>query len=298
MRDARRGIRAAQSGAVVNILLAAIKVTAGALGNTYALLADGLESLTDVAASLIVWGGIAVASQPPDEDHPYGHGKAEALAAAAVSVMLLGAAVGIAVQAIREILTPHQFPRAWTLLVLVGVVAIKTVLARRVRSVGDASGSPAVQADASHHSSDAITSAAAFIGISVALLGRHFGGGPGWAAADDWAALAASVIVTRNGVSMLMVGLDDLMDRTPGSAVLSPLRAAALNVAGVCAVETLSARRVGFGFHVIVHIEAAATLTLAEGHEISHRVVDAMTAAVPRVLSVVVHMEPHEPVPS
>jgi cation diffusion facilitator family transporter len=291
--EIRRSIRAAQAGAAANLVLAFAKIAAGVVGHTYALVADGVESFADVAASLIVWGGIALGARPADDDHPYGHGKAESIAAAIVSLMLLLAAVGIAVQAVKEIRTPHLFPAPWTLAVLLGVVIIKFVLARRVGATASASGSAAVEADALHHVSDAITSGAAFIGISAALIGRHYGGGVNWAAADDWAALAAAVVIAYNGVSMFLTGLHDLMDRSPGVKVLEPLRAAALGVPGVCAIEKLAARRVGVGYRVTVHVQASPTMTLEEGHELGGQVTRAMFASGQRVLSVLVHMEPY-----
>ena len=296
--DVHRSIRAAQAGAATNAVLALAKITAGILGRTYALVADGVESLADVASSLIVWGGIAVGSRPADEDHPYGHGKAESLAAATVSLMLLAAAVFIAVEAVREIRTPHAFPAPWTLLALLAVVLVKTLLARRVSAVGVRSGSTAVEADAAHHLSDAITSAAAFIGISAALIGRRFGGGPDWAAADDWAALVSSFVIARNGIAMALAALHDLMDRSPGEPVLGPLRAAAEHVPGVLFVEKLAARRVGTGYRVTVHVQAAPELSLAAAHAIGGHVKHAMCSAGPRVHSVLVHMEPflgHQP---
>lgn len=291
----QRSIRAAQAGAATNLVLAGAKISAGVLGHTYALVADGVESFADVASSLIVWGGIAVGARPPDEDHPYGHGKAEAVAAAIVSLMLLLAALGIATQSVQEIRTPHRFPAPWTLGVLIVVVAIKALFARRVAALGANSGSVAVSADALHHLSDAITSAAAFVGISAALLGQHYGGSPSWAAADDWAALAASCVVAVNGITMFITALHDLMDRSPGDVVLGPLREAALAVEGVCDVETLTARRVGTGYLVIVHVQASPDITLAEGHALGHRVNEAMRAAGPRLQSVTVHMEPYRP---
>src|SRR3954453_16975064 len=199
--DVRRGIRSAQIGLLINAALAAAKLIAGLVGNTYALVADAIESGADVFASLIVWGGLAIGAQPADEDHPYGHGKAEALATAGVSFMLLGAAVGIGVEAVREIRTPHRAPAPWTLGVLVTVMIIKWLLSRRVAEVSAEIGSSAVKADAAHHLSDAITSAAAFVGISPPLAGSRVWGGTGWAAADDWAALIASGVIGFNGVS-------------------------------------------------------------------------------------------------
>lgn len=287
-----RSIRAAQAGVATNAVLAMAKITAGVVGTTYALVADGVESLADVASSLIVWGGVALGARPPDENHPYGHGRAEALAAAVVSVMMLGAAVFVATESIREIRTPHQFPARWTLVFLVAVVAVKAMLAHRVSAISAESGSTAVAADASHHMSDAITSAAAFIGISAALLGRHFGGSARWAAADDWAALASSLVIARNGITMAFAALHDLMDRSPGEPVLAPLRAAALGVPGVCAIEKLAARRVGTGYRVAVHVQAAPELSLADAHALGGRVKYAMSHTGLRIDNVLVHMEP------
>jgi cation diffusion facilitator family transporter len=288
-----RNIRAAQAGAAANLVLAVAKIAAGIVGHAYALVADGVESCADVASSLIVWGGIAVGARPPDEDHPYGHGKAESVAAAIVSLLLLLAAIGIAVEAVQQIRAPHRFPAPWTLGVLLGVVVVKFALARRVSAAGAASGSVAVEADAIHHVSDAITSGAAFVGISTALIGRHYGGGQQWAAADDWAALLASLVIAWNGVRMFTTGLHDLMDRSPGAGVIEPLRAAALAVPGVCAIEKLNARRVGVGYRVMVHVQASPTMTLAEGHALGGQVKRAMTASGQRVQSVLVHMEPY-----
>lgn len=293
MSDTQRGIRAAQTGMVINAGLAVIKLVAGIVGNTYALVADAVESGADVFASLLVWGGLAVASQPADEDHPYGHGKAEAIAAAAVSVMLLGAAAGIAFEAVREIRTPHHVPAPWTLAVLVGVMAVKWVLARRVHAVGAEMGSTAVTADAAHHLSDAITSAAAFIGISLALVGSRVWGGRGWESADDWAALVASAVIAFNGVSMLRAATHDLMDRMPGEEIVAPIRDAALGVESVNAIEKLHVRKAGTAYRVTVHVQADGTMSLDEAHALGGRVKRAICAASPRVNYVLVHMEPY-----
>jgi cation diffusion facilitator family transporter len=290
----QRGIRSAQLGLLINATLAGVKLVAGLVGNSYALVADAVESTADVLSSLIVWGGLAIAAQPADEDHPFGHGKAESLAAAAVALMLLGAAVGIAIEAIQEIRTPGGPPATWTLGVLVSVVLVKALLSRRVQSVGAAIGSAAVKADAGHHMSDAVTSAAAFIGISLAVWGTHVRGEPRWAVADDWAALAATLVIAYNGVSLLLPALHDLMDRMPGPDVITPVRRAAEAVPGVLAVEKLHARRTGLVYRVMIHVQADPSTPLDEAHALGHRVTDAICAAVPQVDAVVVHMEPYE----
>jgi cation diffusion facilitator family transporter len=292
MSDTERGIRAAQTGMIINAALAGIKLVAGIVGNTYALVADAVESGADVFASLLVWGGLAVAAQPADEDHPFGHGKAEALAAAAVSIMLLGAAAGIALQAAREIRTPHSVPAPWTLAVLVGVMVVKWVLSRRVLAVGTATGSTAVKADAAHHLSDAITSAAAFIGISLALAGSRLWGGR-WESADDWAALVASAVIGFNGISMLRAATQDLMDRMPSREVVDPIRDAALGVEGVNAIEKLHVRKAGTAYHVTVHVQTDGTMSLEDAHALGGHVKHAIRSSSPRVKDVLVHMEPY-----
>jgi len=291
----QRGIRSAQAGMLINSALAAIKLVAGIVGNTYALVADAVESATDIFSSLIVWRGLEVASRDADDDYPFGYGKAESLAAALVALMLLGAATGIALQSVREIRTPHMTPAPWTLGVLAGVMLVKWILSRRVHAIGAEIGSSAVQADAWHHLSDAITSAAAFIGIAIAVVGSRYLGGTGWASADDWAALLASGVIAYNGVAMLRPAIHDLMDRTPGEEIVLPVMRAAEAVPGVLATEKLAVRRSGLGYRVTLHVQANPAMTLHDAHVLSGRVKGAIRDAVPRVNFVLVHMEPYEP---
>ena len=289
MEATRRGIRSAQVGMLVNTSLAMTKLIAGLVGNSYALVADAVESTADVLSSVIVWGGLRVAGRSPDERHPFGYGKADSLAAAVVALMLFGAAVGIGLQAIEEIRTPHHTPAPWTLAVLVAVVAVKAVLSRRVRDIGSTIGSSAVKADASHHMSDAITSTAAFIGISVALWG-----GPGWESADDWAALLASGIILYNGVAMLRPAVADLLDQMPGADIVEPVRRAAESVEGVLATEKLAVRKTGLTYRVTIHVQTDPEMPLREAHVLSGKVKGAIRRTVPQVDSVLVHMEPFE----
>jgi cation diffusion facilitator family transporter len=291
----RSGIRTAQTGVLVNAALAATKLVAGIVGNTYALVADAVESTADIFASLVVWGGLRVASRDPNRDYPYGYGKAEPIAAVVVALMLLGAAVGIGFQAAEEIRTPHNTPAPWTLAVLVTVVVVKWALARRVRAVGTDIGSPAVQADAAHHLSDAITSAAAFIGISIALAGPRWFGGSGWEQADDWAALLASGVIAWNGIVMLRPSLADLMDRMPEGDFVGRIGTAASTVQGVRAIEKLHVRRAGTGYYVDLHVQADPAMSLHDAHVLSGKVKSAIRRAEPAVLGALIHMEPHEP---
>jgi cation diffusion facilitator family transporter len=282
-------MRTAQVGMLVNAALAAIKLLAGVLGSSYALIADGVESTADIFSSLIVWGGLRIASRSADDDYPFGYGKAEPIAAAVVGLMLIAAAIGIAIESVREIRVPHHAPAPFTLAVLVGVVLVKEVLYRRVFRVGADVGSTAVKADAWHHRSDAITSAAAFVGISIALIG-----GPGWEPADDWAALLASTVIAYNGIAALRPAVADLMDRAPGEAMLARVSAAAMGVRGVCAIEKLKVRKAGLGYWVDLHVQADPRLPLEEAHVLSGMVKSAIRQAVPEVAGALIHMEPYD----
>lgn len=287
-------MRVAQAGLIINAGLAAAKLVAGIAGNAYVLVADAVESTADLLGSIVVWGGLRVSARPADDDHPYGHGKAEALAGSVVAVMMLAAAVGIAIEAVRHIRTPHVPPAPWTLAVLVVVVIVKWLLARRVEAVGADIGSTAVRADAWHHLSDAITSAAAFVGIAVALWGSRTGRGHAWAAADDWAALVAAGIIAYNATTLLRRAVDDLMDRMPGDEVTAPVRRIAQGVGGVLAIEKLYVRKAGLGYRVTIHVQADPKMTLDDAHALGHRVQDAIHDGEPRVTAVLVHMEPYE----
>jgi cation diffusion facilitator family transporter len=283
----RRSIRWAQAGLLINAVLVLVKLIAGIVGHANALVADAVESSADIFSSLIVWMGLSIAARPADEDHPYGHGKAEPLAAAVVSLMLLGAAVGISILAIREIRTPHHLPSPFTLFVAAGVIIVKEILYRRVSRVGKDVGSTAVTADAWHHRADAVSSLAAFIGISIALIG-----GRGWEAADDWAALVAAILVAVNGVRTLRPAISGLMDEAPDTTVKVRAMEAACSVDGVRRVENLKLRRSGLGFYVDLHVQADPFISLEDAHEIAARVKYAILDAIPNAENVLVHMEP------
>lgn len=283
-------MRAALTGLLVNAALVVVKLLAGILGHSYALVADAIESSTDIFSSLIVWAGLRITARPADEDYPYGYGKAETLAAAVVSLMLLGAALGIAVSAAHEIVTPHHAPAPYTLAVLAGVIVIKEVLSRRVLKVGDETGSSAVKADAWHHRSDALTSAAAFVGIAVALWG-----GRGWESADDWAALVAAGIIALNGGLLLRSAYRDLMDRMPEGPLVDQIARAATSVEGVRAIEKLMVRKLGMDYFVDLHVQADRSLPLWEAHVLSGKVKGAIRSATSGVARVLIHMEPYEP---
>lgn len=272
---------------VTNFVLACSKLAAGVFGHSHALVADAVESFADIFSSLIVWRGLVVAAVPPDEKHPYGHGKAEPIAAATVSVMLLVAAGWIAVKSVAEIAEPHQAPAPFTLVVLIAVIVIKEGLFRLVLHTANEVESSAVRSDAWHHRSDAITSAAAFVGIGIALVG-----GKGYEAADDWAALAAAFVIAFNGWLLLRPALSELMDEAPDQNFIIRVRQIAGDTPDVARVEKCFVRKAGHLYFVELHVEVDPQMTVLHSHEIAHQVKDNIRAAIPAVCDVLVHIEP------
>lgn len=288
MSRIKRGLRATLLGMVANTFLAGGKLAAGILGHSHALMADAVESLADIFSSIVVWRGLVVAAEPADADHPYGHGKAEPIAAAIVSTMLLLAAVGIAANSVRDIVSGQQSgPRAFTLIVLVIVAAIKEGLFRFVAGEAISVDSPAVRTDAWHHRADAITSLAAAVGISVALIG-----GKGYESADDVAAIVAAGIIAFNGWRLLRPALNELMDTAPNNEVIEQIRRTAAAISGVQGVEKCFVRKMGHRYYVDMHLEVDPQMTVQQGHAISHDVKDKVRERFPAVGDVLVHIEP------
>src|SRR5437016_9420515 len=263
VNNLQTGARIALFGLAINIMLASVKMLAGFFGNAYVLIADGIESAMDVGGSIVIWGGLKVAARPPDRTHPYGHGKAEPIAAVIVAIGVLAAAVGLAIQSVREIFLPHHGPAPWTLAVLVVTVVVKETLFRYVIRFGQKIESTAVKTDAWHHRFDAMTSAAAFIGISLALIG-----GKKWQSADDWAALVACVLIAANGVRLAWPAFYEIMDTAPGGKIVRSIRRVANSVPGVVTVEKCRARKLGLDCYVDLHVGVDGKISVQEGHEI------------------------------
>lgn len=281
------GARIAFTGMIVNVVLAAAKISAGLFGNSYVLIADGIESALDIAGSAVIWGGLKFAARPPDETHPYGHGKAEPMAAGIVAMGVIFAAIGLAIQSVREIFTPHHGPAPFTLIVLVVVIVVKEFLFRVVIRVGKNVESTAVQTDAWHHRADALTSIAAFIGISIALVG-----GEKWYSADDWAALFACGVIATNGWRLLFPALREMLDTAPRGEIVSRIQEAAASVSGVINVEKCLVRKMGISFYVDLHVGVDGGVSVREGHDIAHLVKDAIKQTDARIADVLVHIEP------
>lgn len=289
MSQEQMALKTVVVGMITNFVLGLVKLLTGVLGNSYALIADAIESFTDVLSSGVVWVGLKVASKPPDEDHPFGHGRAEQLAGLVTSISLLVAATVIATQSIHNIVHRHTSPAWFTLPVLGLIIIVKEVLSRVASRVSEESHSTSLKGDAWHHRADAITSAAAFIGISVALWG-----GDGYEKADDIAALLGCLIIYLNGFFLFKTAIYENMDGVPEKALLEEVRRIAGGVEGVEMIEKLRMKKHGLRYYTDIHVQVEGEATVRAGHTIAHAVKDVLLAANLNIYDVVVHIEPFD----
>jgi len=281
------GARLALVGLVVNVAFAIIKIVGGILGHAYALMADGAQSALDVAGSIMIWGGLRFAARPPDATHPYGHGKAEPLTAIFVAFGVILAAVALAVQSTHTLFSPHSAPAPFTLLILLMVVIVKETLFRYVLRFGRSVESLAIEADAWRHRADVLSSIAAFVGISIALIG-----GEKWRSADNWAAIFVCLIIASIGVRLFRPELYEILDTAPAGEIADRIRNAAASVPGVIGIDKSVVRKMGLDFYVDLHIEVDGWISVYEGHRIAHDVKHAIQETDPRIADVLVYIEP------
>lgn len=274
-------------GIAGNLALAIIKWLAGHFGQSYALIADAIESTTDVFSSLLVLLGIRYASRPPDHNHPYGHGRIEPIITFLIVCTLAGSAILIASESIQNIRRPHAAPESWTLYILAAVIVLKEIFYRVAARNARRADSTAMLADAWHHRSDAITSLMAFVGISVALAG-----GEGYEIADDLAALLASGIILYSSYRILRPALGELMDEHRYDALVERIRQVAREVPGITATEKCHVRKAGTGYFVDLHAHVDGGITVQEGHTIAHVLKQKLMSEMPELMNVLIHVEP------
>ena len=272
-----------------NTSLAIIKGLAGIFGNSYALIADAIESTTDIFSSLLVLLGLKYAKRPADKNHPYGHGKIEPLITFVVVAFLVTSATIIAYESIQNIQTPHKTPKAWTLLVLGAIIIWKEISFQVVIRKSKETNSSSLKADAWHHRSDAITSIMAFIGISIALIFKE-----GYETADDWAALLASFFILYNSYLIFRPALGEIMDEHVYDDLIEEIREKSLEVEGVLGTEKCFVRKAGMKYHVDLHAIVDSTITVKEGHDIAHKLKDYLRKQLPDLGHVLIHIEPND----
>lgn len=270
-----------------NTILAVVKGITGVFGNSYALIADAIESTTDVFASLLVLFGLKYSTRPADENHPYGHGKVEPLITFAVVGFLIVSATIIAYESIAHIRTPHEVPKPYTLIVLAAIVITKELFYRFISKKSDETNSSSLKADAWHHRSDAITSLMAFIGISIAVWF-----GKGYETADDWAALLASGIILYNAYLILRPALGEIMDEHVYDDMVNEIRKISKKEPGVIETEKCFIRKTGMTYHVDLHVVVLGEQTVKEGHDIAHNLKNRLLDELPEIADILIHIEP------
>lgn len=288
MPQNRIAIKTTYFSIISNVCLAVVKGLTGFFGNSYALIADAIESTTDVFASLLVLFGFKYAERPPDENHPYGHGKIEPLITFLVVAFLVTSATIIGYESIQNIQTPHKAPQSWTLYILAVIILWKEISFQVVLKKSKETNSTSLKADAWHHRSDAITSVMAFIGISVALIF-----GEGFETADDWAALLASGFIIYNSYRIFRPALGEIMDEHLYDDLMELIRSKSILVKGVIDTEKCFIRKVGMEYHVDLHVIVDGNASVREGHSISHDLKDFLRAEIPSIGQVLIHIEPN-----
>ncbi len=289
MTNEQTAIKATYFSIIGNTILAIIKGLAGFFGNSYALMADAIESTTDIFASCLVLFGIKYSNRPADENHPYGHGRAEPLITFLVVGFLITSATIIAYESILNIGTPHDLPKSWTLIVLALIIGWKEFSFQMVMKKSIITNSSSLKADAWHHRSDAITSIAAFIGISIALLL-----GKGYESADDWAALLASFFILYNSYLIFRPALGEIMDEHRYDDLVENIRQESLKVKGILGTEKCFIRKAGMKYHVDLHAIVDATISVKEGHDLAHKLKDTLRSQISELGHVLIHIEPNE----
>jgi cation diffusion facilitator family transporter len=289
MSSEQTAIKATYFSIIGNISLAIIKGVAGFFGNSYALIADAIESTTDIFASFLVLFGIKYANRPADENHPYGHGRAEPLITFLVVGFLITSATIIAYESIINIGRPHELPKPWTLFILGAIIIWKEYSFRLVMKRSIETNSSSLRADAWHHRSDAITSVAAFIGISIALIL-----GKGYESADDWAALFASGFILYNSYLIFRPALGEIMDEHLNDDLVDEIRKVSHQVEGIIDTEKCFIRKAGMQYHVDLHAIVDANISVKEGHELAHKLKDTLRLEIPELGHVLIHVEPNE----
>ncbi|MDD4526679.1 MAG: cation diffusion facilitator family transporter [Candidatus Margulisbacteria bacterium] len=288
MSKEQTAIKTAYFSILGNTCLAIIKWFAGFFGNSYAIKADAIESTSDIFSSIFVLFGIKYSSKPADRNYPYGYGKAESLITFLIVAFLAVSASIITYQSIQNLQQPHASPEAWTLYVLGAIILWKEGCYRFVLLKSKKINSSALKADAWHHRSDAITSIAAFIGISVALLF-----GKGFEYADDWAALFAAAFIFYNCFLLLKTALAEIMDEHLYDDLIISIKKVASNVDGIIAIEKCLIRKSGMNYLVDMHATLDANLTIRKGHAISHALKDKLKQEIPELISILIHIEPN-----
>lgn len=283
----REATHASLLGLAVNFVLAVVKLVGGVWGRSFALISDGVNSLGDVVATLVVLFALRVAQRPADDEHPYGHTRAEAIAGSYVALLIVISAVALGWEALQRWHALHPIPPTWTLWIAGSNVAIKESLYRYKLMIGRRTNSSAIIANAWDHRSDALCSLAVLVGLSCVRLG-----GERWLWADEAAALVVVAAIIASALQLMISSCNELMDVQADPELVQKIREEAAAIDQVQAVEKLWVRKSGLEYFADIHIQVDHRLTVADGHRIGHHVKDHLTEKFPVLRDVLVHLEP------
>ncbi len=288
MSNEQTAIKTTYFSIAANLGLALIKGFAGFFGNSHALIADAIESTSDIFSSILVLFGLKYANKPADKNHPYGHGRVEPLVTFVIVAFLVTSATIIAYKSIQNIQTPQEIPKAWTLIVLGSIILWKEISYRIVVKKSIETNSSSLKADAWHHRSDAITSVMAFLGISIALIY-----GEGYETADDWAALLASLFILYNSYLIFRPALGEIMDEHVYDDLVQEIRDISITVDGILGTEKCFIRKAGLQYHVDLHAIVDGGISVTEGHTLAHKLKDTLRSEILNLGHVLIHIEPY-----
>lgn len=284
----RTATNAALLGLVINLLLGVVKLIGGIVGNSFALIADAVNSIGDVVTTAVVLFALKFAQRPADAEHPYGHTRAEGIAASNIALLIILSALFVGWEGIQRMSQQHEMPPVWTLWIAGANVFIKEGLYQYKVRIGRRTGSAAIRASAWDHRSDALCALAVLMGLgAIRLGGTRFG----WA--DEIASIVVVAMIVWTGIQLFCSSASDLMDVQANPVLVQQIRDEAMAVTGVKNVETLWVRKSGLEFFADIHIEVDQQLTVAEGHRIGHEVKDLLLHQFPRLRDVLVHLEPY-----
>lgn len=291
--DAKRALyreasTAAWVGLGINLALGIGKLVAGLLGNAFALVSDAVNSLGDALTSVVVLVALHIAQEPADEEHPYGHTRAEAIGASSVAILVIVSALGIGWEAIVRLQLVHPIPPWWTLVVAAANAVIKELLYRYKLWVGERTGSSALIANAWDHRSDALCSVAVLVGMGIVWWG-----GTSYIWADEGSALVVVAAIIWTATQLFLKSVHELLDAQAEPEFVAEIRTKASGVEGVREVEKLFVRKSGLEYFADIHVQVDRDLTVDEGHRIGHRVKDQLLADFSQLRDVLVHLEPY-----
>src|SRR5699024_5355339 len=281
-------------GIIVNLLLSILKAVGGVLSGSRALLADALHSASDVLSSFVILFGVKIANKPPDEEHPYGHGKAENIASIIVAILLVVVGIEITISSIKVFFgeTPTA-PAMLAIIILAASILIKEGLYHYKKILGNKYNSPSLIAEAWHQRSDSLSSIAALVGVGLSIIAEKFGWGL-LIYGDAIAGIIVSVIVIKVGYDLIKSSATVILEKVLPNEEIQIYKQTVRDVDGVERIDQLLARTNRSYIIIDIKFSVNQNITVKEGHDIAKKVKEALMNKHPEVENVLVHINPYE----